>query len=102
MTAHSDKSKNLISAFSTMTPGGQPQTVRLVPVLRINDDGLFLSLKIGTSRLYSVKEFAHIFKMLKSGEPIKRKLFAFAFKVRAAEIPAGPLPIIIQSVILFL
>ncbi|MBR6523497.1 MAG: DEAD/DEAH box helicase [Clostridia bacterium] len=71
MTAHSDKSKNLISAFSTMTPGGQPQTVRLVPVLRINDDGLFLSLKIGTSRLYSVKEFAHIFKMLKSGEPIK-------------------------------
>lgn len=71
MTVGPDKSKNLISAFSCMTPGGQPQLTRLVPVLRINGDEVFLSLKIGTSRLYSVKEFTGFFKMLKSDEPVK-------------------------------
>ena len=71
MTVGPEKSKNLISALSTMTQGGQSQPVRLVPVLRIDGEEVFLSLKIGVSRLYSVKEFAHFFKMLKSGDAVK-------------------------------
>ena len=70
MTVGPDKSKNLISAFSSMTPGGLPQPTRLVPVLRIDGDEVYLSLKIGTSRLYSVKDFAGFFKMLKAGESV--------------------------------
>ena len=70
MTVGAEKSKNLITALSTLGVGGDTQPTRLVLVIRISEREVFLSLKIGASRLYSVKDFAGFFSVIKSGETI--------------------------------
>ncbi len=78
MTVGPEKSKKLISAFSSMNPGTDSQQVRLVPIIRIGQEGVFLSLKIGISRLYAVKDFSQFFDMFKGTGAVKfGKSFTF-------------------------
>lgn len=64
------KSKNLITEFTALNIGGASQPVRIVPVVRIYESGVYLSLKVGEKRLYAVKDFAEFFSKVSKGETI--------------------------------
>lgn len=70
MTNSAENQKNLISTLSALWVG-QPVQTRLVPTVRVEEDGIFISLKVGRERLYSVKDFAEFIKVLQTGETIK-------------------------------
>ena len=78
MAVGTEKSKKLIKTLSPAVLGGGPQHVKLIPVIRIKDTEIYLSLKIGNQRLYAVKDFAEFFKLAAGSEIIKYgKSFAF-------------------------
>lgn len=70
MAIGSNRSKNLIADFAALKLGGDAQAIRLVPVVRIDESGVYLSLKVGGKRLYAVKDFADFFKKASAGEKI--------------------------------
>lgn len=71
MTGGSEKTKNLIAALSSVKMGGASELTKIVPVLRISGKEVFVSLKIGTGRLYSVKNFKGFFDALEKGETLQ-------------------------------
>lgn len=78
MTVGTEKSKKLIKTLSPAVLGGGPQQVKLVPVIRISGTDVFISLKIGGQRLYTVKDFAEFFRMASGQECVKfGKSFVF-------------------------
>ena len=86
MTVGSDKSKKLIASLSALPISGAAEPTKLVPVIRIIGTEVFISLKIGNTRLYSVKDFAGFFDMLRKGEIVKFGK-SFTFNAAKAEFP---------------
>ena len=86
MTGGYEKSKKLIAALSSVKFGGTTEPTRLVPVIRISGKDVYLSLKIGAGRLYSVKSFKSFFKALENGEQIEFSK-KYVFNAARAEFP---------------
>ena len=70
MNVGSEKSKNLIAALSSSKIVGAAEPTKLVPVIRISGTEVYLSLKVGSKRLYSVKDFCSFFDILEKGESV--------------------------------
>ena len=84
MAVGTEKSKILIKTLSPAVLGGGPQQVKLVPVIRIKDGEVYISLKIGNQRLYAVKDFAEFFS-LAAGQEIVKYGKSFVFNPAKAE-----------------